>query len=97
LTPAHASWLDQGELLNHAFDGRYLTQSSWSSRAESIAHVSLAWPEYNRLYAHPFEWTWTNNKDAAMVRGAWALNSLHYFRRETLAVQATRSYARCAR
>ena len=21
-----------------------------------------AWPEYNRLYAHPFEWTWTNQK-----------------------------------
>jgi hypothetical protein len=22
-----------------------------------IAHVMASWPEYNRLYAHPFEWT----------------------------------------
>jgi hypothetical protein len=21
-----------------------------------------SWPEYNRLYAHPFEWTWTDQK-----------------------------------
>jgi hypothetical protein len=21
-----------------------------------------SWQEYNRLYAHPFEWTWTNPK-----------------------------------
>jgi hypothetical protein len=62
LTPARASWLDQGELLNHAFNGRYLVRGSWSSREEYIAHVNLAWPEYNRLYAHPFEWTWTNQK-----------------------------------
>ena len=32
------------------------------SRAEFIEHVRDAWPEYNRLYAHPFEWTWTNHK-----------------------------------
>jgi hypothetical protein len=24
--------------------------------------VLASWPEYNRLYAHPFEWTWTNNQ-----------------------------------
>jgi hypothetical protein len=22
-------------------------------------HIAVAWPEYNRLYAHPFEWEWT--------------------------------------
>jgi hypothetical protein len=60
LTPAHASWLNQGELLNNAFGGRYLKRGSWSSREESIAHVDASWPEYNRLYAHPFEWTWTS-------------------------------------
>lgn len=62
LTPAHASWLNQGELLNHAFDGRYLKRGSWSSRGEYIDHVAASWPEYNLLYAHPFEWTWTNQK-----------------------------------
>jgi hypothetical protein len=24
--------------------------------------TDTAWPEYNQLYAHPFEWTWTNQK-----------------------------------
>ena len=62
LTPAHASWLDQAELLNHAFGLRYLKRGSWKSREEYIDHVSSSYPEYNRLYAHPFEWTWTNHK-----------------------------------
>jgi DDE superfamily endonuclease len=62
LTPARASWLDQAELLNHAFDLRYLKRGSWSSRAAYIDHVLSSWPEYNRRYAHPFEWTWTNHK-----------------------------------
>jgi hypothetical protein len=61
-TPVHASWLDQAELLLDAFTYRYLKRGSWSSRAEFIEHVQDAWPEYNRLYAHPFEWTWTNHK-----------------------------------
>jgi DDE superfamily endonuclease len=62
LTPAHASWLNQGELLNNAFGCRYLKRGSWASREEYIAHLDASWPEYNRLYAHPFEWTWTNHR-----------------------------------
>jgi hypothetical protein len=62
LTPARASWLDQAELLNHAFDLRYLKRGSWPSRVAYIDHVTSSWPEYNRRYAHPFEWTWTNHK-----------------------------------
>jgi hypothetical protein len=62
LTPAHASWLNQAELLVNAFGGRYLKRGSWSRRDEFIDHVSTSWPEYNRLYAHPFQWTWTNNQ-----------------------------------
>jgi hypothetical protein len=31
----------------------------WGSREECQAHIAAAWPEYNRLYAHPFEWEWT--------------------------------------
>ncbi len=62
LTPAHASWLDQAELLNHAFDLRYLKRGSWASREDYIDHVMSSWPEYNHRYAHPFDWTWTNQK-----------------------------------
>jgi hypothetical protein len=35
---------------------------SWKSQEEFIAHVAASWPEYNRRYAHPFEWTWINQK-----------------------------------
>jgi hypothetical protein len=59
-TPARASWLDQAELLIHAFGDRYLKRASWSDRDEFIRHVNDSWPEYNERYAHPFEWTWTN-------------------------------------
>jgi hypothetical protein len=62
LTPAHASWLNQAELLVNAFRGRYLKRGSWSGRDEFIDHVLASWPEYNRLYAHPFQWTWNNNQ-----------------------------------
>lgn len=58
-TPAHASWLDQAELLLRAFGARYLHRGEWTSRSELIAHLNASWPEYNRLYAHPFTWSWT--------------------------------------
>jgi hypothetical protein len=61
-TPVHASWLNQAELLLDAFTCRYLKRGSWESRSEFIDHVEHAWPEYNRRYAHPFEWTWTNQR-----------------------------------
>jgi hypothetical protein len=59
-TPAHASWLNQAELLVGAFGYRYLKRASWAGREEFIEHVLAAAPEYNERYAHPFEWTWTN-------------------------------------
>jgi hypothetical protein len=34
----------------------------WRSRQELIDHIEAAWSEYNQLYAHPFQWTWTNQK-----------------------------------
>ena len=61
-TPVHASWLNQAELLLDAFTCHYLKRGSWASRSEFIEHVEHAWPEYNRRYAHPFEWTWTNQQ-----------------------------------
>jgi hypothetical protein len=60
-TPAHASWLDQAELLIGAFSGRYLKRDSWRSREQFLDHVNASWLEYNRRYAHPFEWYWTNH------------------------------------
>jgi hypothetical protein len=62
LTPAHASWLNQSELLNNAFGGRYLKRGSWPDRATFVEHVRASGLEYNRIYAHPFEWAWTNRK-----------------------------------
>jgi hypothetical protein len=61
-TPVHASWLDQAELLVGAFGRRYLKRAAWSSREELLKHVRDSWPEYNHLYAHPFEWCWTNHQ-----------------------------------
>jgi hypothetical protein len=59
LLPPDSSWLNQAEMLLEAFEGRYLKRGSWHSREECIEHIGAAWPEYNRLYAHPFEWEWT--------------------------------------
>jgi len=59
LTPAHASWLNQAELLLKSFEARYLKRSSWSSRQALIGHLGDSWPEYNRLFAHPITWSWT--------------------------------------
>jgi hypothetical protein len=61
-TPAHASWLNQAELLVEAFGYHYLKRGSWANRKEFIEHVLSSGPEYNRLYVHPFEWTWTNQQ-----------------------------------
>ena len=61
-TPAHASWLNQSELLNNAFGGRYLKRGSWPDRRAFTEHIRASGLEYNRLFAHPFEWTWTNQK-----------------------------------
>jgi hypothetical protein len=61
-TPAHASWLNQAELLLRAFGAHYLQRGDWASRSEFIAHLEASWPEYNRLYAHPFSWSWTRPK-----------------------------------
>src|SRR5262249_35609746 len=53
-TPAHASWLDQAELLLRAFSERYLKRGDWKSRLHLISHLEVSWREYNKLYAHPF-------------------------------------------
>jgi hypothetical protein len=59
LTPPHAGWLNQGELLLRAFAARYLQRGSWSSRQQLIDHLQESSHEYDRLFAHPFTWSWT--------------------------------------
>jgi hypothetical protein len=61
-TPANASWLNQAEILIHAFKHYYLKRESWETQEQFKAHVLASCPEYNHRYAHPFEWTWTNPK-----------------------------------
>src|SRR5262245_8589017 len=61
-TPVHASWLNQAELLVGAFGYPYLKRGSWQDRQGFIDHVMASGTEYNRRYAHPFEWTWSNQK-----------------------------------
>ena len=52
-TPAHASWLNQAELLVGAFGYHYLKRGSWASREEFIEHVLASGPEYNRPLRPP--------------------------------------------
>lgn len=61
-TPVHASWLNQAEILINSFSQHYLKRQSWSSRRTFIDHILASGPEYNRRYASPIVWTWTNPK-----------------------------------
>ncbi len=61
-TPAHASWLNQGELLLRAFSERYLKRGEWPSRQALVEHLEGAWREYNQNFAHPFRWSWTRRE-----------------------------------
>ena len=58
-TPAHASWLNQAELLLKSFDVRYLQRGNWTSRQHLIDHLYASTPEYNRLWAQPINSSWT--------------------------------------
>jgi hypothetical protein len=62
LTPAHASWLNQAEMLVKAFGSRYFKRGSWVTREEFLGHVLTSLPQYNQRYARPFNWTWTNDQ-----------------------------------
>jgi len=61
-TPAHASWLNQAELLLRAFAQQYLKRGSWCSQPALIQHLLASCPEYNQRFAHPFQWSWTRRK-----------------------------------
>jgi hypothetical protein len=59
-TPANASWLNQAEILIHAFKHYCLTRASCQSQEAFKTRVLALWSEYNARFAHPFEWRWTN-------------------------------------
>ena len=58
-TPAHASWLNQAESLLAAFSQRYLWRGSWATHDLMIQHLRASQAEYNRCFAHPFQWEWS--------------------------------------
>ena len=58
-TPVNASWLNQAEALIEAFADRYLNRGSWPSTSNMITHLLASSSEYNRCFAHPFDWHWT--------------------------------------
>jgi hypothetical protein len=58
-TPVDASWLNQAESLLEAFSERYLLRGSWVSRAQMIEHILVSKSDYNRRFAHPFQWEWS--------------------------------------
>jgi transposase len=60
--PTHASWLNQAELLLRAFTQYYLKRGAWCSPQALSQHLLASCPEYNRLFAHPFQWLWTRRK-----------------------------------
>lgn len=64
-TLAHASWVNQAELLNRAFSARYVRRHSFRSPEQMRRHLKESAPEYNRLYAHPFRWTFTPTNSSA--------------------------------
>jgi DDE superfamily endonuclease/Homeodomain-like domain len=71
-TPAHSSWLNQAEILLKCFEVRYLHRGDWKSRQDLIDHLYASTPEYNRLWAHPIQWSWTRRdlRDWAQKKSA---------------------------
>jgi len=66
-TPAHASWLNQAELLLRAFSEHYLARGDWTSRLALTDHLHASCAEYNSRFAHPFAWSWTRRKMQSWV------------------------------
>ena len=61
-TPTNASWLNQTEALLEAFDERYLLRGDGCSRMIMIQHITDSTLDYNKRFAHPFDWQWSCRK-----------------------------------
>jgi hypothetical protein len=46
-------------LLLRALADKYWARFDPHSRADLIDHLEASWPEYNRRFAHPFQWSWS--------------------------------------
>lgn len=62
LTPPCASSLNQAELLLRAFSARYIERYHCDSSQRMIEHLAASSDEYDRLWAHPFSWSWTRGR-----------------------------------
>jgi hypothetical protein len=62
LTPPRASWLNQAELLLRGFSARYIRRYHCDSPHRMIEHLAASSDEYDRLWAHPFAWSWTRDR-----------------------------------
>lgn len=61
-TPAHASWLNQGELALSVFSRKYLRNRLWESPDEFPEHIDRSICHYNNNYAHRFDWSFTRDR-----------------------------------
>jgi hypothetical protein len=61
-TPAHASWLNQGELALSSFSRKYMRNRLWTSPDEFPGHIDRSIRHYNDSYAHRFDWSFTRNR-----------------------------------
>lgn len=61
-TPKRASWLNQAEIGLGLVSGYYLRGGHWPTRQALVDHLCASWLDYNRSFAKPIQWTWTNDK-----------------------------------
>ena len=61
-TPAHASWLNQGELALSVFSRKHLRNRLWHSHDEFPEHIDRSIRHHNDGYAHRFDWSFTRNR-----------------------------------
>jgi hypothetical protein len=64
-TPVHGSWLNQVELWFGTLARRFLARDDFASAADFEARFAAWLAEYNRVWAHPYAWTYAG---APLVR-----------------------------
>lgn len=61
-TPAHASWMNMAELALSTVSRKYLRGGRWISKPDLQRSIKNSLHEYNRLFAHPFHWTFSRRR-----------------------------------
>lgn len=57
-TPKHCSWLNQIELWFGTLWRKLLKRGNFDSVESLIAQIKAFIFNYNRIYVHPYRWTW---------------------------------------